>query len=373
MITDAGGGHRGTADSLREAIARRKLPWDVRIVNAYREGLFVKAAQRAAGVSGENIYNFVLRHNLIIWAGMMRQAARLGAEANRGPAARQAREFFLREKPDLVVSLMPFINDMYAQALAGTGIPFGLLLTDLTDRPPYMWLSPGACKQAVFVAVGSPQAAAQAREQGANARLVECGLVIHPKHFEAAARKVSRAQARQRFGLEPGLFTVMILMGGLGSKVIAHFARQFESSKQRWQIIACCGKNEALRLELEKLAPRLRNKLVPVGFSRELHLWMRASDLLLTKPGPASLMEGAAMQVPLVLDHYQTMPQEIPNVDFVEDHGLGVVVRQRKRMAQVVQELADDPSRLATLRKNLRKFHLKDATIPLIEAMKRAL
>ena len=42
----------------------------------------------------------------------------------------------------------------------------------------------------------------------------------------------------------------------------------------------------------EGLAPALKNRLVPLGFSRELERWTAASDVLLTKPGPASILEG---------------------------------------------------------------------------------
>ncbi len=36
-ITDAGGGHRASAVSLKAAAETLKLPWDIRIVNIYRD------------------------------------------------------------------------------------------------------------------------------------------------------------------------------------------------------------------------------------------------------------------------------------------------------------------------------------------------
>jgi processive 1,2-diacylglycerol beta-glucosyltransferase len=186
-------------------------------------------------------------------------------------------------------------------------------------------------------------------------------------------RRMAPEAARRRLGLDPSLFTVMILMGGPGSKVIRTFVRQFERSAGRWQIVACCGRNESLRRELEGLAPSLKNRLVPLGFTPDLPLWMRAADLLLTKPGPASILEGAAMGVPLVLDHYQTMPQEIPNARFVAGHGLGLVVTRRAQMVEVLDEVQRQPGRLRALRTRMETFQVRDACPVVVEAMAKSL
>ncbi len=374
VITDAGGGHRGTANSLKAAIEKRKLPWDVRVVNVYQEvWKDIEPGLKYLRTSGEDVYNFVLRHNLIIWAGILRVLARLAVRLNTGRAAGHFRRFVQAERPDLVVSLMPFVNDTYARAVEGTGVPFALLATDLLDTEPYMWFTPLACRRARFVAVGARGAADQALSRGAGERLLESGLVIHPKYFEPGARTLPRGRARARFGLDQDLFTVMILMGGWGSTVIRHFVEKFEAAPGRWQVVACCGKNQALKEELESRAPGFRNKVVPVGFSLELHRLMRASDLLITKPGPASIMEGVAMNVPLVLDHFQTMPQERPNVGLVEREGLGVVVSDRRRMFDTVRGLWENPDRLEEIRRRQRAYRLKDASVPVIRAMRACL
>jgi UDP-N-acetylglucosamine:LPS N-acetylglucosamine transferase len=368
MITDAGGGHRGSAESLHRYLAAHRPGWEVRIANAYRE-----VWPKNFGVTGERIYNFVLRHNMILWAGFLRRTAYWMVSHQGSPAVRAAREYFRRERPDLVVSLMPFVNDVYAEALQPLGIPMGLVMTDLLDSRPYMWLTPLASRRAAFVAVGCAQAATQAREQGAGNRVLESGLVIHPRHFDPAIRQTAREAARRRLGLDPNLFTVMILMGGPGSKVIRTFVHQFEASASRWQVLACCGRNEGLRKELEDLVPTLKNRLVPVGFTSDLPLWMRAADLLLTKPGPASILEGAAMGVPLVLDHYQTMPQEIPNTRFVAEHGLGLVVTRRAQMVEILGEVQSQPGRLQALQTRMQGFRARDACPAMVQAMERSL
>jgi 1,2-diacylglycerol 3-beta-galactosyltransferase len=372
LITDSGGGHRGTANSLKESARLRGLGWDLEIVNVYRDVWGTRPAGRWSGKAGEDLYNFILRHGLTGLAAFLRKTARLSVRLNQEWAFQDARRYFLRERPALVVSLMPFVNDVFARALKGTGIPFGLIATDLVDTRPFMWFTPLACRQAAFVAAGCDEAAEQARSQG-TFQVLDSGLIIHPKHFDPASKSLTQPEARKRLGLEPALFTVLAVMGGMGGSVLEDFARQFESSRERWQVVVCCGRNEGLKQSLERLAPKLKNRLVPVGFTSELHVWMRASDVCLTKPGPASIMEAAAMGTPLVLDDSKTMPQEAPNAALVEREGWGLACRHRRHMLAAVQSLCANPSRLSRIRKRLEKASIEDASGQVLEAMAEAM
>ncbi len=373
LITDSGGGHRGTANSLKAAIEQRGLTWDVHIINVFRD---IRIKNHLAylivsllGTVGENIYNFILKHDLLFCSHLCRKTVLLLVKLCEPRVARIFEKVFSREKPDMVLSLMPFMNGVYSRALAHDRTYFGLLITDLIDTRPFMWLNPRICNRADVIGVSGEEAADQARRQGAGDRVLECGLVIHPNYFSRETRGLTPAQARHRFGLSQELFTVMILMGGFGSSIIASFVKQFEKSSRRWQIVACCGRNEKLFKQIGRMAPKLKNKVKALGFCRELPGLMRSADLMITKPGPASIMEALAVQTPLVLDNYETMPQEIPNVDFVVRNKLGLAVLKRKEMFQAVNTLFKDPSRLEALRTRMKEYGLRDASEPLINTI----
>lgn len=374
MITDAGGGHRSTAASLKEAIESSGLPWNVRIVNIYKEVWHKhEISQYVIRCSGEDIYNRILRHNLTGWVKPLRRLAYNMIQIQKPIGIKVTREFFLREKPDLVVSIMPMVNDIFAEALEGSGIPIGLIFSDLVDMEPPMWLTPSIVKQARFVAVGSELAARQVREADAGSKLINCGLVINPKFFSSEFTKLTKLDAKDRLHLDSELFTVMIFMGGYGSRIIRSYIERFEASKDRWQIIACCGRNEKLYHQLCEIAPILKNKVIPIGYSDEINILMRAADVLITKPGPASIMEAIASQTPVVLDNVRTMPQERPNVEFIKANALGLSVSRRHRMFRTIEHLASDISELNSIKSRMEKHTVHNASPIIINAMSNAM
>jgi len=174
--------------------------------------------------------------------------------------------------------------------------------------------------------------------------VIETGLVVHPKFFDEETQRLSRAEARRRLGLDPHAFTVAVLMGGYGGPSIRNIVRQLEAAENTCQVVACCGHNDRLRSELDALASASKNRVVPLGFTTEIPTIMRASDVLITKPGTTTLMEALALGVPLVLDDVNAMPQERPNAVWAEAQGVAIRLRRRREVLDVIGRLRSDPS-----------------------------
>jgi processive 1,2-diacylglycerol beta-glucosyltransferase len=125
--------------------------------------------------------------------------------------------------------------------------------------------------------------------------------------------------------------------------------------------VACCGKNDKLRMELDALAPSLKNRMLALGFSTQIPALMRGCDVLVTKPGPATLMEGLAVGVPMALDDVDTMPQEIPNADWAEGQGFAVGVKRRSEIYSTIKRFRDDPSLGQRMRETQRSHPMLPA------------
>jgi hypothetical protein len=368
MITDAGGGHRASAVALKAWAEHLRAPLDIRIVNVYRE-VWQRAEPlgRLTGFYGEDIYNFTLKHSLLKVAAHLRGAARMVASMPNPVAVKDGVAWLKRESPALCVSLMPFVNDLHARICAEAGVPFGLVVTDLVDTRPFMWYTPRACHGAQWVSAPCDLAASQAAEAGSS-RILESGLLLHPKYQAAALRSLSRLEARRTLGLEEGLFTVLLSMGGFGGSSMEDIVDQLEEAGRGWQVVVVCGRNEALKQRLER-RPSGPHRLVPVGFTDQLQSYLRAADLMLGKPGPASLFEAVAANTPLVLDAAAAMPQEGPNADLAALHGIAVKVSRRRDLGPTVAAFAASPSALRCIEAAQAAYPLPEAGRVLVEAL----
>jgi UDP-N-acetylglucosamine:LPS N-acetylglucosamine transferase len=344
LITDAGGGHRAAAESLVEWARRTGKRWDVRIVNLYREMLHdEEPIKHALGFYGEDAYNVILKRQIRRSLPLLQRVAAMTAHLPNKRARKAATDFLTREKPDLSVSLMPFVNDYCAVIHADSGVPFGLVCTDIVDIRPRMWFTPRAMAGSMFVCVGSPEAARQAREAGAGDRLFETGLVVHPRFFDEETRELTSTEARRRLGLEQASFTATILMGGYGGPSVRNIVKQLEALDGTCQIVACCGHNDRLYRQMLALAATSRNHVVPLGFTTEVPEIMRASDVLISKPGTTTVMEALALGVPLVLDDVNAMPQERPVAAWAEAQRVALRLRRRSDVLDVIRRLRSDP------------------------------
>lgn len=371
LITDAGGGHRASANALKAWAQALDAPLDLEVVNIYRQ-VWDQAEPlgRLTGVYGEDIYNFTLRHSLLGMAGYLRGAARIAASLPNPRAVRDGVAWLRRERPALCVSLMPFVNDLHAAICAEAQVPLGLVMTDLVDTKPYMWYTPRACREARFVSAPCAQAAAQAHEAGC-ALPLECGLLLHPKYQAATLRSLNRREARRNLDLDPERFTLLLSMGGFGGDSLGSLVEGLRGVGRDWQVVVACGRNEALKKRLERQGGG-PHRLVALGFTDALHHYLRAADVMVGKPGPASVFEAVAAGTPLVLDAAAAMPQERPNADLMALHGMAVKVTHRDRLPGVLAQLAASPDARTCLEAAQAAYPLPNAGQALVRALLRA-
>jgi 1,2-diacylglycerol 3-beta-galactosyltransferase len=125
------------------------------------------------------------------------------------------------------------------------------------------------------------------------------------------------------------------------------------------QLVAIVGRNERLQT---KLATETWSLPVRVeGFVHNMHEWMRAADVLVTKAGPSTVSEALVMGLPIVLSG--ALPgQERPTVDYIVQGGAGVWAPTPGRVAAAIQELLTPGNeRLAQMSARARALARPDA------------
>jgi len=176
--------------------------------------------------------------------------------------------------------------------------------------------------------------------------------------FVAIARE-DRLAVRQRLGLQSELPVVLLMGGSEGMGQLRHISRAVAGSGVQAQLVVVVGRNERLRARLtgEMLPPTMRVE----GFAHNVHEWMRAADLLVTKAGPSTVSEALVMGLPVVLSG--ALPgQERPTVDYIVLAGAGVWAPTSKRVAAAVRELlSEDGQKLAQMAARAQSLARPDA------------
>ena len=156
---------------------------------------------------------------------------------------------------------------------------------------------------------------------------------------------------RKELGLKPNLTTAFVLFGGHGSKVMFDITERLDAAGLPVQLILICGRNEALAAKLR--ARKWRMPINVIGFTKEIHKWMRAADFLIGKPGPGSIAEAMVRKLPVLIEcNSWTLPQERYNAEWVLEKPVGIVLKNFKEVAEGVRQMLE-PATLAEFRKNV--------------------
>jgi len=315
-------------------MAKTHPHWQVSIVNLQELLQTIDPVNRFSKYQSQDIYNAILKRG---WTQAsepllrgLQQGIRLLA-----PAIEESLRAHWRKNPvDLVVSLIPNFNRAMFCALRDVrpATPYVTVMTDLADCPPHFWLEP----QDQYVVCGTATAAQQASEIGYAASKIfqVSGMILKPQFYDRVQK--SKQLSREAIGLAPDIPTALIMFGGYSANIAGKIVKALRGCDAKLQTIVMCGHNEKLRRKLEGL-----KACHAVGFTSEVQSYMRLADFFIGKPGPGSISEALHMGLPVILErNRKTMLQERYNTTWVEQEGVGVVVKKfKKQIAEAVDQM----------------------------------
>jgi processive 1,2-diacylglycerol beta-glucosyltransferase len=278
---------------------------------AYVQG-YVKLVERAPELWG-------LIFDRTDSAAFARRITRLRRRLATLPTARFCREV-ARFKPQvaLCTHYMPLeiMGRLKAGSPAGTG-PFTVsVVTDFEAHA--LWMEPTV--DLYCVAAEETKARLVARGAAPDTVAVT-GIPVRPQF----AIPVDAAAVRKQAGLRDDLPVVLVLSGGFGMGPVAGVLDALNRLKTTVQAVVVCGRNEELRRELATV--ERRQPVHVLGFVTNMHEWMAAADLIITKPGGLTSSEALALGKPMVV--VNPIPgQESANSDFLLEHGAAIRINR---------------------------------------------
>jgi processive 1,2-diacylglycerol beta-glucosyltransferase len=211
-----------------------------------------------------------------------------------------------------------------------------------------------------------PDLAAELVTAGApSSKIVTPGQPIDP----IFSRLPEREGVRARLGLASESPVLLILFGGAGFGNPRLILSEMGKLERTLEVVVITGKNG----RMEKDA-RARYEGIPrskvLGWVDNMHEWMVAADLMVSKPGGATLAEGLACGLPMLA--IDPLPgNEQRTCQWIEKWGSGVWIKSPAELAPTIERLLAKPEELQSLRARARALARPRAAYDAAEAVLR--
>ena len=365
LSVSAGTGHVRSAQALEQVFREQPGVGEVQHVDALRftnklfrdfySKLYIQLVQKAPTILG-----FVYRNSDEPWKTdrMRLMLDRL----NTGPLER----FIARYQPDITVCthFMPAEIISYLISKGKLKARLSIVVTDFDVHA--MWL----CRtfHRYFVALEESKVHLQALGLPGN-NITVSGIPIDPVFAVEEDRRELRTQAG--FDLDRPMF--LISAGALGVSPAAGVLESLARLKHPAQAVVICGKNVDLQETLEKQAVAIEKEnphltLKVLGYTNEMHHWMKMSDLYIGKPGGLTTAEAMASGLPMVI--VAPIPgQEERNSDHLLEKGIAIKCNEFTTLPYKIDGLFSEPDRLAAMRKNALAFGHPHAAMTIVDSL----
>ncbi len=313
FYSNTGSGHLRAAEALKEEMKLIYPQCSVILYDGLEKGLFNITAQPS------KVYSLVsLRleptYNLLYALTNNKLGARALKFLARSTIGHNLKKVIENEKPDLVISTHGLLSKSSVKKPYPT-TPFITVITDL-GKPHQVWFDKNSEKNITPIPVLTSTATPDSKTIS----------IDYP---------LSSKFNKSRSGSKTNN-TILILGGGTGA---GNLDTQIKSliGKIDKKMIVVCGRNEKLFEKLNKLY-KDNDQIKLYGFADNLPELYHKSDIILTKAGPGTIVEAAALSKPLIITSWVGL-QEKENIDFVLENNLGIYEPDPKKLPVAVNKV----------------------------------
>lgn len=167
-----------------------------------------------------------------------------------------------------------------------------------------------------------------------------------------------RINAQKELGLNPDLFTLIIMKAGFFGIKEKAIVKGLSQVKAPIQVIIINGRDEKSRKKIDKFVQKsnLPHTIHNIGFTKDIPLYFACGDLILGKAGGLTTTESLTSKLPSLI--IENLPQqEIYNKEYMEKLGVAKSVN-KKTLGASINEIVENPKLLKKMKDNCEKHRI---------------
>ena len=170
---------------------------------------------------------------------------------------------------------------------------------------------------------------------------------------------------KKKVGLDINKRYVLLLTGSMGFGNVEEIVDELKNNINRINLIVACGTNKEL---YEKL--KGKNNVIPLEFTENIDLYMKSSDIILSKPGGLTTTEIAVLGKPFI--HTMPIPGcENYNANFFESHKMSLKCMNIPEIVESTKLLLENKDLCMELVENQRKYMNRNSCRDLVNLIKK--
>lgn len=338
----AGAGHRRAAEAIYNYLKQSQPDLDLVLLDALDKTNALFKFDYTKG------YIFLIRYTTTLWHWAfwatdfkyLRPLSRLIARIINRINSQRLVSYFLHENLDVIISTHFLPSELAANLKRKNKIK-SKVITVITDYGVHpFWISSGTD----LYVVASEFTKKRLTMEGVEAKKISVlGLPFDPKFLNHFDRRI----LCDKLAIDPNKFTVLLMTGSFGIGPLEEIA---EALHNDCQILIVCAGNKKLYTKLTR--KNLKNVLV-FGFISNAEELMAASQVIITKPGGATITEVLIMELPVIF--ISAIPgQESANVQALAQSGIGFSPKNIQEIKNIVLELKNNPQKIEELKARIK-------------------
>ncbi len=361
-----GGGHLSAANSIKEYIDTHYSNIDTILVDCieYVNHSFNKITTTA--------YTEIARKTPWAWG-------KIYTKTKKGPMSRishtsnkvmslKLKKLLQTIQPDLIICTHPFASQMcaYLKKKRKINSELATIITDYAPHPQYLTDS----NYMNYYFVAHEEMKNEVINLGIPAyKVFATGIPLSNRFLKS----YNKEETLSYFGLLPNKKTILFFAGGEFGLCKSKTYKMLETMAENFdniQIIAISGKNKKMKKNFDEIVKEYNKEdsIKVLSYTNKVPELMSISDMVITKPGGLTTTESLASGLPIIV--INPIPgQETENAEFLESQNLGIWIRKKDDVEDVLRNLFNNPSLMRKMKINARLFAKKHSTKDICEIL----